>query len=107
MGDGKHLIEFGREAMNVDADKWMALQAIHSAVHAAQIGQKYTWFGSGYLGNMYFKMIANVPTYKQKNEGGDLSLTSCTSCTDAEVYQSKYLSTSVFPSAFCFLLSKR
>ena len=50
MGDGKSLIDFGRDAMNVDADNWMALQAIHSAVHAAQIGQKYTWFGSGYLG---------------------------------------------------------
>ena len=50
MGDGKSLIDFGRDAMNVDADNWMALQAIHSAVHAAQIGQKYTWSGSGYLG---------------------------------------------------------
>ena len=35
MGDSKHLIEYGKDAMNVDADKWMALQAIHSAVHAA------------------------------------------------------------------------
>ena len=50
MGDGKSLIDFGRDSMNVDSDNWMALQAIHSAVHAAQIGQKYTWFGSGYLG---------------------------------------------------------
>jgi len=89
MGDGKHLVEYGRDFMNVDTDKWMALQAIHSAVHAAQIGQKYTWFGSGYLGNMYFKMIANAPTYKQHNVGGDLSLTSCTACTDAEVEQGK------------------
>ena len=51
MGDGKSLIDYGTDAMNMDADKWMAVQAIHSAVHAAQIGQKYTWFGSGYLGN--------------------------------------------------------
>ena len=50
MGDGKSLIDYGTDAMNMDADKWMAVQAIHSAVHAAQIGQKYTWFGSGYLG---------------------------------------------------------
>ena len=56
MGDGKSLIDFGRDAMNVDADNWMALQAIHSAVHAAQIGQKYTWFGSGYLGT-YLKIL--------------------------------------------------
>ena len=27
---------------------------------------------------MYFKMIANHPTYKQNNAGGDLSFTSCT-----------------------------
>ena len=26
---------------------------------------------------MYFKMIANHPTYKQNQEGGDLTLTSC------------------------------
>jgi len=77
MADGKSFIDYGTDAMNMDADKWMAVQAIHSAVHAAQIGQKYTWFGSGYLGNMYFKMIANHPTYKQNQEGGDLTLTSC------------------------------
>ena len=38
--------------MNVDADKWMALQAIHGVVHSVSIGTKYTWFGSGYLGNI-------------------------------------------------------
>ena len=38
---------------------------------------------------MYFKMIANHPTYKQNNVGGDLTLTACTKCTDAEVHQAK------------------
>ena len=34
-------------------------------------------------------MIANHPTYKQNSVGGDLTLTSCTKCTDAEVLQGK------------------
>ena len=41
-----------------------APQAIHGVVHAANIGVKYTWFGPGYLSNMFFKMIANKPTYR-------------------------------------------
>ena len=57
----------------------MALQAIHGAVHAARIGVKYTWFGPGYISNVYFRMIANKPMYKWPNTGGDLSLTSCDS----------------------------
>jgi len=56
----------------------MALQAIHGAVHGAKIGLKYTWFGSGYISNMYFKMIANHPKYSLE-KGGDLAFTSCTS----------------------------
>merc|ERR1712002_666636 len=81
MGDGKHLLEYGKKVMNVDYQKWIALQAIHSAVHSAQIGLKYTWFGSGYLSNMFFRMIANKPMYKMQNVMGDLSLTTCTDCT--------------------------
>ena len=39
---------------------------------------KYTWFGVGYLSNMYFKFIANHPTYQTYmngvgQTGGDLS----------------------------------
>ena len=55
----------------------LALQAIHGAVHAAHIGLKYTWFGSGYLSNMYFRMIADKPIYKMMNVGGDLAFTAC------------------------------
>ena len=61
----------------MDVEHWTALQAIHGAVHAARIGLKYTWIGPGYISNMYFKMIANHPTYELK-KGGDLSFTSCT-----------------------------
>merc|ERR1712213_118913 len=63
--------------MNVDAAHWIALQGIHGVIHSAShIGTKYTWFGPGYLSNMYFKMIANHPKYMW-DKGGDLSFTSC------------------------------
>jgi hypothetical protein len=71
-GDAKHVIDYGREEFGMDAEHFTALQAIHGAVHVAKIGLKYTWFGPGYLSNMYFKMIANKPTYRHQN-GGDLS----------------------------------
>lgn len=76
-GDGNTIVDWGIKAMNVDADKWIALQAIHGAVHAIHIGEKYTWFGNGYISNFYFKMIANKPTYTIQNGQGDLSFTSC------------------------------
>jgi hypothetical protein len=65
-GDAKHVIDFGRDEFGMDADHWTALQAIHGVVHNAAIGLKYTWFGAGYLSNMYFKMIANKPTYRRQ-----------------------------------------
>merc|ERR1712226_1088145 len=76
-GDGNHIIDYGRNMFNIDSEHWMALQAIHGAVHAAKIGLKYTWFGPGYISNMYFKMIANHPKYSLE-KGGDLAFTSCT-----------------------------
>ena len=45
MRNGNYIVDYGKNFMNVDANKWMALQAIHGAVHAAMIGVKYTWFG--------------------------------------------------------------
>merc|ERR1712066_742836 len=71
-GDSKHVIDFGLTEFGMDAEHWTALQAIHGAVHVAKIGLKYTWFGPGYISNMYFKMIANKPTYRFQR-GGDLS----------------------------------
>merc|ERR1711963_5716 len=56
----------------MDAERSTAIQAIHGAVHVAHIGVKYTWFGGGYLSNVFFKMIANKPMYKWEN-GGDLT----------------------------------
>merc|ERR1711892_1541771 len=72
-GDAKHILDFGRDVFSMDAVRWTALQAIHGVVHMpANLGIKYTWFGSGYLSNMYFKLIANHPSYRFV-EGGDLS----------------------------------
>ena len=49
-----------------------ALQAIHGVIHASNIGVKYTWFGSGYISNMYYKWLANHATYDFEH-GGDFS----------------------------------
>ena len=45
---------------------------MHGAVHAARVGLKYTWFGAGYISNMYYKWIANYATFDFE-KGGDLS----------------------------------
>ena len=71
-GDAKHVIDYGKTDFGIDAEHWTALQAIHGAVHQAALGVKYTWFGPGYLSNMYFKWIANKPRYFN-DQGGDLS----------------------------------
>ena len=80
MGDGNHVVDYGRNFMGVDSERWTALQAIHGAVHAARIGLKYTWFGPGYISNMYFKMIANKEIYQMVGKGGDLSFYSGSQC---------------------------
>lgn len=71
-GDSTHVIDYGKTDFGIDADLWTALQGVHGVVHAANVGVKYTWFGSGYLSNMMFKMIANKPMYRFEN-GGDLA----------------------------------
>jgi len=80
MGDGNHVVDYGKNFMGVESEGWTALQAIHGAVHAALIGLKYTWFGPGYISNMYFKMIANKPIYQMVTKGGDLSFYSGDQC---------------------------
>jgi len=73
LGNAKHAIDFAKETFGMDAERFAALQAIHGIVHnPANMGLKYTWFGSGYLSNMYFKMIGNKPRYRFER-GGDLS----------------------------------
>ena len=62
-GDGRHLVDYGREAFRMDPEHWIALQAIHGAVHGVGMNIKYTWFGPGYISNVYFKRLANKPTY--------------------------------------------
>ena len=58
-------------------ENWAALQAIHGAVDWINgIATKYTWFGSGYLSNTYFKLIANKPMYKQRF-AGDQTFADC------------------------------
>ena len=72
-GDAKHVIDFGKTDFGMDALHWTALQGIHGVVHSPKnLGVKYTWFGPGYLSNVYFKMIANKPRY-YFDQGGDLS----------------------------------
>ena len=73
-GDAKHILNYGKNQFNMDAENWIALAiGIHGVVHQA-ISLKYTWIGSGYLNNMIFKMIANHKKYNWRH-GGDLSFT--------------------------------
>jgi hypothetical protein len=71
-GDANDATDFFKNEFQMGAVHSTALQAIHGAVHVAHIGSKYTWFGGGYLSNIFFRMIANKPTYRFRN-GGDLS----------------------------------
>ena len=71
-GDADHATDYFKAEFLMGAEHSTALQAIHGAVHVAHIGAKYTWFGGGYLSNMFYKMIANKPTYRFQN-GGDMS----------------------------------
>ena len=71
LGDANHATDFFLSQFNMSAEHSQALQAVHGAVHAAEIGTKYTWFGAGYISNMYYKWIANHPTYNFVR-GGDL-----------------------------------
>ena len=73
-GDGRQLVDYG-EIINVDIEKWIALQAVHGAIGSALEKSKYGWFGSGYISNMYFKEIATKPTYGPVGGGGiDVSI---------------------------------
>ena len=74
-GDAKHILDYGTNQFHMDHEHWIAVAiGIHNIVHSA-VSLKYTWIGSGYLGNMIFKMIANHKKYAFGG-GGDLSFTS-------------------------------
>ena len=70
-GDANHATDFFKNEFMMGAEHSVAIQAVHGATHTAHIGVKYTWFGSGYISNMFYKMIANKPTYRFQR-GGDL-----------------------------------
>jgi len=70
LGDAKHTTDFFENYFGMDAEHSQALLAVHGAVHQSNVGVKYTWMGTGYISNMYFKMIANHPIY-QFDQGGD------------------------------------
>ena len=72
-GDAVHTTDFFQEQFGMNPEHSQALQAVHGAVHQAEVGVKYTWYGSGYISNMYFKWMSNKPTFKF-DKGGDLSL---------------------------------
>ena len=70
----KDILDWMKRTFDMPAREFMALSAIHSAgIASGTLGTKYDWFGYGYLGNMYFKMIANRPMYPEKF-GGTMQL---------------------------------
>ena len=60
------------------AENFAALQGIHSIVDFIHtVGTKYTWMGSGYISNTYFKQIVNKPMYNAPKIPGDQTFTDC------------------------------
>ena len=62
-----------KAGLGMSAKDFIALNSIHGMINPfsqASIGTKYTWMGSGpYLSNIYYKILANRPTY---NIGGSI-----------------------------------
>ena len=76
-GDGRDLIDYGIKAFKMPAENFAALQGIHGIVDFMwTIGSKYTWYGSGYITNTYFKQIVNKPMYNTP-EMADQAFTDC------------------------------
>ena len=63
-------------AFSIPPENFAALQGIHGIVDFID-GNKYTWFGSGYLSNTYFKQIANKPMYSGPGMTGDQTFSDC------------------------------
>ena len=68
------ILQDAKENMGMSATDFIALTAIHGMVHPFQdgsIGTKYAWMGSGpNLSNMYYKILANRPTYDMRGSVG-------------------------------------
>ena len=67
-GDANHATDFFKREFMMGAEHSVAIQAVHGATHTAHIGVKYTWFGSGYISNMFYKMIATSPPIGSRGE---------------------------------------
>jgi len=72
LGDAVHATDYFLNDFDMSPEHSQALQAVHGAVHSADVGVKYSWLGAGYISNMYYKWIANHATYDFEH-GGDLS----------------------------------
>ena len=71
------MIDYGIKAFGIPAENFAALQGIHGVVDDMNgIGAKYTWIGSGYISNTYFKQIVNKPMYNTP-EMADQAFTDC------------------------------
>ena len=63
-----------KKQMDMSAIDLIALNSIHGMIHPfghGAVGSKYVWLGSGpHLSNMYYKLLANRPTYDVRGDVG-------------------------------------
>ena len=90
-GNADEILSDAKNQLDLSATDMIALTSIHGMIHPfskGSIGTKYAWLGSGpHLSNIYYKMLANRPTYdvggiapgldmrsdqKDKEDGGTL-----------------------------------
>ena len=68
------ILENVKRDLNMSATDLVALISIHGMIHPfgqGAIGTKYTWMGSGpNLSNMFYKILANRPTYDIRGSVG-------------------------------------
>ena len=72
-GTGDATVDFVKKEFNMTASDFIALSAVHSAVHLKArhwiLGTKYVWIGNSYISNIYHRMIANKPMYRWDKGG--------------------------------------
>ena len=73
-GNADEVVADVKNHLGMSAKDLTALSAIHGMIHPfghGSIGTKYNWLGSSaYLSNMYYKMLANRPTYDVRGATG-------------------------------------
>ena len=65
-GNGDEALAYMKKNFFLSARHTVALMAVHSSASIVPlniVGQKYTWFGNGYLSSFYYKLLANRPMY--------------------------------------------